>query len=178
MYGIEIDRVFSFPRGHDQHRKLQRVQHLTRHGTSTNGDNILDFVVLTDSSSLVKSSLVEESHHLSDHRLIFCDLRTGRVKQPPPTRLTRKLNKIDNTDFERRLRQSLLFTHAATAAVSFITQIEEAVSNLLDTVLPLRVVPSFNIAHLRRLSPQAVKVKQEGCRSVYWKESMSPQRAV
>ena len=143
---IEIDYGFSSLL--DRHRMTQHVLHPTRCGATTSSDNIFDLVITADSSSLVKSASVVESHLLSDHRLIVCSLRTGCMKQPPPIRLIRRLKKIDSADFERRLRQSPLFIELATTVDMFTTQIEEVVTNLLDTVAPLHAIRSLNITPL------------------------------
>ena len=90
---------------------------------------------------------VVESHHLSDHRLIVCDLWNVRVKQPPPIRLTRRLKRNGKTDFEHRLCPSTLRTDAATTIDTSTIQLEEVASNMLDTVAPLRAI--FAACHLK-----------------------------
>ena len=133
---IEIDHGFSSLL--DRHGMTQHVRHPTRRGATTSSDNILDLVITTDSSSLVKSASDVESHLLSDHRLIVCSLRTGRMKQSPPIRVIRRLKKIDSADFELRLRQSPLFIDPATTVDLFTTKIEEVITNLLAPLHAIR----------------------------------------
>ena len=108
-------------------------------------------------SRLVKSASVEESYHLSDHSLIVHDLQTGSHH-----RLVELGGSIRLIRLTLALSTSIDTLHrCATTADSFTTQLEEVVSNLLDTVAPPHAICMLNIRPLCCLSPQAVKAKQE-----------------
>ena len=134
---------------------------ITRYGKGDTRDNLLDLVITTDSSSLVADVNVIDSHFLSDHRLVICDLNIGRVKSPPVTRQTRNIRGIDRDDFQRRLHESEIFTKPADSADEFLDQIETVTSALLDTVAPIRSVHCPNTMANRRLSPEAAEAKRD-----------------
>ena len=98
----------------------QHVQEPTHYAVGTNRENVLDLVITLENSTLVSTTSIVTSHHLSDYRLIICDLNIGRHKMATLICMARNIKSIDRTDFERRLLHSLTFTNPAVTTVEFL----------------------------------------------------------
>ena len=97
----------------------QIVDKSTRRSAPNTRENILDLVIVSETSTLITAVSVVVSHQLSDHHLVVCDLKLGREKEPPPTRLARNIKAVNRAEFVRLLRASSLFTNPATTADGF-----------------------------------------------------------
>ena len=100
------------------------------------------------------------SHHLSDHRLIICDLNIGRHKTATPICMARNIKAIGSADFECRLLNSQIFANPAVTTEEFLTQIEREVTVILDVVAPLCRARHHDITSDRKLSSEAVAAKK------------------
>ena len=74
--------------------------------------------------------------------------------------MARNIKKIDRSDFENRLRNSVLFTDPACTADKYLAQIEDVTTTLL-VVAPVRPVRCHRLTPDRQLSPEAVEAKQD-----------------
>lgn len=137
------------------------TQHV-RSATRFNPDHLLD-VFITDERLIVNNVRVEPAGRASDHCLIVADIRAKAVASRPPVTVNfRRVCDIDVADFERRLRQSVLFSAPSTMANDFVEQMKEVVTAILDDVAPLQSVRrrSPKVA-TRWLSRDAVLAKRE-----------------
>ena len=75
--------------------------------------------------------------------------------------MARNIKKIDRSDFENRLRNSVPFTDPACTADKYLAQIEDVITTLLDNVAPVRPVRCHRLTSDRQLSPEAVEAKQD-----------------
>jgi len=128
----------------DEHGLVQHVRSPTR----LNPDHLLD-VLASESSLSVSDVRVKSAQGVSDHQLVVARVAVTAAAAKSPTEHTfRNLRAIDLVDFERRLRNSALFTAPAESTDAFADQLKTVVTGLLDEVAPLRTV--------RRRAPKPV----------------------
>ena len=101
----------------------QIIDKSTRRSAPNTRENILDLVIVPETSTLITAVSVVVSHHLSDNDLVVCDLKLGPEKASPPTRLDRNIKAVNRAEYVRLLRASSLFTNPATTADEFADQI-------------------------------------------------------
>ena len=103
----------------------------------TRGDKLLD-IIATDNPSLITSSSIINSRHVSDHSLVKCTLN---IHKPPPSvthSKFRPLNKINYLHLDNTLCSSPLLTNPSPTVDGYVQQITNIVNEQLG-----RLVSSF-----------------------------------
>ena len=65
----------------DQLSMMKHVGDTTHYSTACNRENIQNLIITPTTSNLISAVLVVNSHHLSDHSLIVCELQSVEQKQ-------------------------------------------------------------------------------------------------
>jgi hypothetical protein len=63
------------------------------------------------------------THHLSDHDLVACNLSVCRVEAAAVSYTYRNIEHVDTVDFEQRLRSSSLFSNPADTPDAYLDQL-------------------------------------------------------
>ena len=120
------------------HNLLQHVGTPTRRHTATGRKNTLDMLIASRQSKIVSKIEVTNSHKLLDHSMVTCQLDMKKVKLPSVPFVYRQIKKINVAAFELKLLSSKLSTSTTTSSDAYLDEIEEVVTDLLDSVAPLR----------------------------------------
>ena len=115
----------------------QHAKEPIHYAVSINHENVFDLVVTPENSTLVRTTSIVTSHHLSHHRLVICDLNFDRHKRTTQICMVQNIKAIDRADIERRMLHSSIFTDPAVTTEEFLSQIERKVTVVLDVVAPL-----------------------------------------
>jgi hypothetical protein len=101
---------------------------------------LLDLIITpkTTSQPLVSNLDVLNTHHLSNHDLVVCNLSVFRVKVAAVSYTYRNIKHVDNADFEQSLRTSPLFSNPAYTPDAYLDQLESAVTAVLNKIAPIR----------------------------------------
>ena len=101
---------------------------LTQHVKSpTRVDNLLDLLMTTDSASTVIGVDFCESHGISDHRLVTCQL-----VRPAQTFSSRNLKDIDLVRFNEMIYNSELYSSPAQDTDGYCFQLDSVVNRVLS----------------------------------------------
>ena len=124
----------------DEHGYKQHISVPTRRDPRTHRENILDVLITPQSTdkSIVSNINVCNSHGMSDHALITCNLNVKRHKEQAVAYTYRDIKNVDIVDFNSRLRSSPLFSNPATAPDEYVAQLKSTVTAILDQVAPTR----------------------------------------
>jgi hypothetical protein len=127
----------------------------------TRSDHLLD-VLATDPALVVSAVVVVDAGYISDHRLVKAMIALDTDRHDKPVAFTyRRIQSIDCSDFERRLRCFSLFTLPASTAESFAEQLKREVVATLDVVAPVRrIVRRPPKAVTKFLSAEAIEAKR------------------
>lgn len=102
----------------------------------TRNNNILD-IIASNSPTLILSTSVVSSHHISDHSLVTTVMN---IKKPPPpiiTRTWRSLNRINYSLLDNALLKSELVTNPAVTVDDYVSSINLIVNQELDKLSPV-----------------------------------------
>ena len=124
----------------DEQGYKQHISVPTRRDPRTHRENILDVLITPQSTdkSIVSNINVCNSHGMSDHALITCNLNVKRHKEQAVAYTYRDIKNVDIVDFNSRLRSSPLFSNPATAPDEYVAQLKSTVTAILDQVAPTR----------------------------------------
>jgi hypothetical protein len=120
----------------------QMVTSPTRHDPATVKDNILDLLITHHPLSqqpLVSNVQILDSHDLSGHSVVACELSTRRFKAPATKCSYRPIHNVDPIMFESKLRDADVFVNPAKSVDEMVRQLEEAVTGILNELAPVRV---------------------------------------
>ena len=153
----------------DQLGLVQHVKNFMHFDVANDHGNIFDLLITPETSSLVTATSVVTTHHLSNHRLIVCDIKIERTKILAPTWMARNIKTIEKADFVCCLHGSALFTN--NTVDGYTDQIEKVMTERLDSIALLRPVHD-NFAPARQLLPEAVAAKHDRwAKKRQWKQS-------
>jgi hypothetical protein len=141
----------------------QMVTSPTRHDPATGKDNILDLLITHHplSQQPVSNVQILDSHDLSDHSLVACELSTRRFKAPATKYSYRPIRNVDPIMFESKLRDADVFVNPAKSVDEMVRQLEEAVTGILNELAPVRVGHRPNSRKgARWLSAEAISAKR------------------
>ena len=139
------------------------MQHVTESTpASKTGGNLLDLIITPKTTSPPLVSYVDmlDTHHLSDHDLVACNLSVCRFKAAAVNYTYRNIKHVDTFDFEQRLRYSSLFWNPAVMPDAYLDQLESAVTAVLNEIAPIRRgTRAGGRKAARWLKPDAVEIK-------------------
>ena len=105
----------------------------------TRGDNILDLLITTSSSSIASNVEIRECNEISDHRMISCSLESVSSGSSTKQSSYRNIKKLDLDLFRSEILASPVFQSPAEAVDDYVDQIESSVSIVLDKLAPIKI---------------------------------------
>jgi hypothetical protein len=125
---------------------------------ATREDSLLD--VFTSSDPITVTNVhVDDAGHLPDHRLVAVRIVATRLKVKV-NYIWLNIKALDLTEFERLMRQSVLFSGPDNSAEGFVDQMAAVVTSVLDRLAPIHsAVYRKQKPSSRWLSPEAIAAK-------------------
>ena len=113
----------------------------------TRGDNILDLLITTSSSSIASNVEIRECNEISDHRMISCSLESVSSGSSTKQSSYRNINKLDLDLFRSEILASPVFQSPAEAVDDYVDQIESSVLIVLDKLAPIKISRAKQTGH-------------------------------
>ena len=127
----------------------------------TRGGNLLDIIAVSD-PVIINHIRVVDSAAVSDHSLVIASLQSRRPPPPVVQFASRDLKRLNQAEFEARLRDSSLFTAPAATADAFAAQLQSVVTECLDDLVPFKNMRRrARKSSAKWLTTQAVAAKRQ-----------------